>query len=81
MNCGDSRVLIALQVAELQRLRKEEARRTAEIEEALAAVKRDDTVVEGREQALRAELEEIRQQHADRQVRPRRETPQRRGIP
>jgi hypothetical protein len=81
VNSGDSRVLIALQVAELQRLRKEEARRTAEIEEALAAVKRDDTVVEGREQALRAELEEIRQQHADRQVRPRRETSQRRGIP
>lgn len=57
------------QVAELQRLRREEARRTAEIEEALAAVMRDDTVVEGREQELRAQLEEIRRQHADRQVR------------
>ena len=59
---------MSLQVAELQRLRREEAKRTAEIEEALAAVMRDDTVAEGREQALRNELEEIRKQHADRLV-------------
>ena len=56
------------QVSELQRLRREEARRTAEIEEALAAVRKDDAIVEGREAALRSELEEIRRQHAERQV-------------
>ena len=57
-----------LQVSELQRLRREEARRTAEIEEALAAVRKDDTIVEGREAALRSELDEVRKQHAERQV-------------
>ena len=59
---------IFFQVAELQRLRREEARRTAEIEEALASVLREDSCVEGREQALRTQLENIRQQHADRLV-------------
>jgi hypothetical protein len=57
-----------VQVSELQRLRREEARRTAEIEEALAAVRKDDMIVEGREALLRSELEEIRRQHAERQV-------------
>ncbi len=57
-----------MQVSELQRLRREEARRTAEIEEALAAVRKDDMIVEGREALLRSELEEIRRQHAERQV-------------
>jgi hypothetical protein len=57
-----------VQVAELERLRREEARRTAEIEAALTAVRLDGTVVEGREAALRAELEELRRQHAERKV-------------
>ena len=61
-------VIAMVQVSELQRLRREEARRTAEIEEALAAVRNDDAIVEGREAALRAELEEVRRQHAERQV-------------
>ncbi len=49
-------------------MRREEARRTAEIEEALAAVRKDDAIIEGREAALRSELEEVRKQYAERQV-------------
>ena len=63
-----SLVIVLVQVSELQRLRREEARRTAEIEEALAAVRKDDAIVEGREAALRSELEEVRKQYAERQV-------------
>jgi hypothetical protein len=56
------------QVSVLQRLRDEEAQRTAEIQAALDAVKADGKIVEGREEELRQELDSVQRLCTERQV-------------